>query len=193
MVKAIEMNAEIDIPSDVTLTLTEDKKISVKGKKGTITKDFNHAKAISITHLKDKIFLHADFPRKKEAAILTTLKNLIQNMFLGVQEGYTYKMKIVYSHFPITVEPPKKGSDLILIKNFIGERAPRKTHSIGEVSIKANKEEVIVSGPDKELVGQTCANIQKKCKIKNKDKRVFQDGVYVFEKSLGSEIYWTIK
>lgn len=193
MVKLVQTDTEVEIPSDVTLTLSEDKIVTVKGKKGTIVKDFGHAKAIQITHMGNMLYFHADFPRKRQIALVGTLQNHVLNMFRGVQEGYVYKMKIVYSHFPITVEPPKKGKTAILIKNFIGERAPRTTHSVGDVKIKANKEEVIVSGVDKEAVGQTCANIQKLCKIKDKDKRVFKDGVYVFEKTLGDKQLWAIK
>ncbi|MHA1719343.1 MAG: 50S ribosomal protein L6 [Promethearchaeota archaeon] len=193
MVKYVRIDEELEIPQGITCKINENKVITVKGKKGEISKDFGHAKKIEIEIKNNKIFLHADFPRKNTVALTTTLKNIINNMFLGVEKGYEYRMKIVYSHFPITLEPPKKGSDVVLIKNFLGERAPRVTHSIGDVQIKANKEEVIVSGPDKELVGQTCANIQKTCRIKNKDKRVFQDGIYVYEKLLGDQQLWVIK
>jgi large subunit ribosomal protein L6 len=192
MVKVVRIEEELDIPDDVKLDL-KNLVITCKGKKGVLAKDFNHCKKLKIERVNKKIEISADFPRKKTIALAKTVKNLILNMIAGVQETYTYKMKIVYSHFPITLEPPKKGSTQILIRNFIGERAPRITYSIGDVTVKANKEEVIVNGCDKETVGQTCANIQRKCKIKNKDKRVFQDGIYVYEKLLGSKQFWVIK
>lgn len=193
MVKYVRIDEELEIPKGIVCKINEKKVISVKGKLGEITKDFGHAKKIDIQIEGNKVLLHADFPRKNTVALTFTLKNILNNMFLGVEKGYEYRMKIVYSHFPITLEPPKKGSDVIHIKNFLGERAPRITHSIGDVKITANKEEVIVSGLDKELVGQTCANIQKRCRIKNKDKRVFQDGIYVYEKLLGNDQLWVIK
>lgn len=192
MVKLVRIEEEYEIPKDVTLTL-DGKVVTVKGKKGTASKDFSHAKRISITSDGKKVTFAAEFPRQNTVALVYTLKNILSNLVEGVQVGYTYKMKIVYSHFPITVVPPKKGETEIQIKNFIGERAARIVHSSGDVTIKANKDEVIVSGCDKESVGQTCANIQKKCKIKNKDKRVFQDGVYVFRKELGDKVLWQIK
>ncbi|MHA1511144.1 MAG: 50S ribosomal protein L6 [Promethearchaeota archaeon] len=193
MVKYVRIDEELEIPKGIVCKINEKKVISVKGKLGEMTKDFGHAKKIDIQIEGNKVLLHADFPRKNTVALTITLKNILNNMFMGVEKGYEYRMKIVYSHFPITLEPPKKGSDVILIKNFLGERAPRITHSIGDVKITANKEEVIVSGTDKELVGQTCANIQKRCRIKNKDKRVFQDGIYVYEKLLGNDQIWVIK
>ncbi len=192
MVKLVQIEEMYEIPKDVTFTL-KGKEVTVKGKKGSITKDFSHARKIDISTKGKKVFFNAEFPRTKTVALVYTLKNLLNNMVDGVQQGYVYRMKIVYSHFPITVVPPKKGKTEVLIKNFIGERAARGTHSIGDVAIKATKEEVIISGCDKETVGQTCANIQKKCRIKDKDKRVFQDGVYVYQKELGDKILWQIK
>ena len=194
MVKLVAIDDELEIPKDVDFKI-DNKVVTIKGKKGSVTKDFGHAKLLDLTFdPKDRMFrIHAEFPRRNSIALASTIKNIVINMIDGAQKEYTYKMKIVYSHFPITVVPPAKGSDLILIKNFIGERAPRKTHSIGEVKIVADKEEVVVSGCDKEFVGQTCANIQKRCSIKKKDKRTFQDGVYVYQKSLGDEVFWSIK
>ena len=193
--KYVAIDEEVEIPDDVSVSIDENKVITVKGKKGEVSKDFGHARFTEITlnDDKSKVLFHADFPRQKQIALVYTLKNILMNMILGVQKEYTYKMKIVYSHFPITVEPPKGGSDKVLIKNFIGERAPRVTHTVGDVKVTANKEEVIVSGVDKAAVGQTCGNIQLKCRIKEKDKRIFQDGIYVYEKLLGDEQFWIIR
>ncbi len=193
--KYVTIDEEVEIPNDISISVDSKKIVTVKGKKGEISKDFGHARFIDV-HLNDdksKLLFHADFPRQKQIALVNTLKNIVINMIKGVQSEYIYKMKIVYSHFPITVEPPKKGQTKILIKNFIGERAPRVTHSVGDVKITANKEEVIVSGVDKESVGQTCGNIQLKCRIKEKDKRIFQDGIYVYEKLVGDEQFWIIR
>ncbi|MEC7431143.1 MAG: 50S ribosomal protein L6, partial [Candidatus Thermoplasmatota archaeon] len=45
-----------------------------------------------------------------------------------------------------------------------------------------NKTDVTVSGSDREKVGQTAANIERACKIKKRDRRVFQDGIYIVSK-----------
>jgi large subunit ribosomal protein L6 len=101
-------------------------------------------------------------------------------MLKGVTDGFIYKMKIVYSHFPISVEV--KGKE-VLIKNFTGERSPRKAHIIGYTSVRMEgKDTVLIEGIDIEEVAQTAANIQQSTKIRKKDIRVFMDGIYVSEK-----------
>lgn len=191
MVKFIKKSEELDIPAGVDCKLSG-KIITVKGKMGTVVKDFSHATLVNIEIVGKKILINADFPRKATIALVGTMKNIINNMFLGVQKGYIYKMKIVFSHFPMTVEIDKK-SNKILIKNFIGERAPRMTSIVGDAVVTADKDEVIVKGADKDAVGQTCANIQKRCRIREKDLRVFQDGIFIYEKLLGEQQLWVIK
>ena len=194
MVKLAKYEKDIEIESGVTFTV-DGKTITAEGPKGKVQEDFTHARDVNIIHDKDnnKIIVRSLFPRTKNVALANTLLNLIQNMQIGVLKQFTYKMKLVYSHFPPTLVPPKRGEKKILIKNFIGERAPRITYAHGDVEIKANKEEVIITGCSKADVGQTAANIQRTTRIRDKDKRRFQDGIFVFEKIVGDETYWKIK
>jgi large subunit ribosomal protein L6 len=105
-------------------------------------------------------------------------------MITGVQKGFTYKLKIVFSHFPISVKAKDK---FVLIENFIGERNPRKAKTIGDVQVKIQSEDVIIQGINLEDVSQTAANIEQATKVKRKDPRVFLDGIYVYEKVEGTE------
>lgn len=190
MPKVFKSKLKLEIPKEIKLKL-EGKKVTVKGTKGTISNDFSHMKEIELNYSKNSFEISAYFPRKSTVAKMGTLKSLVENMMDGVTKGYSYKMKIAYSHFPISVDV---DGDKILIKNFIGERSPRITFKAGKnIEIKTTKEDVIVTGLDKNLVGQTAANIQKRCRIRKKDKRVFQDGIYVYEKSLGDDIIWKLK
>ena len=76
----------------------------------------------------------------------------------------------------------------MLIKNFIGERGVRRARLIGDVEVKTTEDEVIISGIDIEAVSQSAANIQLATKIRNKDRRVFLDGIYVIRKKKGEEV-----
>jgi len=100
-------------------------------------------------------------------------------------------MKIVYSHFPINVKVMgDKG--LVVIENFIGERAPRYAKIYGNVKVTVQGDDVVIEGIDINEVSQTAANIQSATKIRNKDPRVFLDGIYVYQKAVGDEVFWKI-
>jgi len=75
-----------------------------------------------------------------------------------------------------------KGN-IFVVNNYFGERVPRNADILSGVEVKVNKKvEVVVSGIDKENVCQTAANIEKCATVKNRDRRVFQDGIYLINK-----------
>ncbi len=191
MVKSFKSEVSVEIPKDITFSINE-MVITIEGPKGKVVKDFSHMKHIDILYQDSIVKISSYFARKSTEAKLGTLRSVLHNMIDGVTKGYLYKMKIAYSHFPITVSTE---GNKILIKNFIGERSPRITFKAGShpIEVKASKEDVEVSGIDKEEVGQTCANIQNTCRIRQKDKRIFQDGIYVYEKYLGDDLVWKLK
>lgn len=180
--RAIEVSKTIQIPEDVEASV-EGRKVTVKGPKGTLTRDFSHA-PISIKLEGKSIRIWAEWPRKKETAIVGTVYSHIRNMITGVRKGFTYKLKIVFSHFPISVKVEEKN---ILIGNFTGERRPRKVRMAGDVQVKVQSEDVIIQGTNLEDVSQTAAKIEEATKVKGKDPRIFLDGIYVYEKSEGIE------
>lgn len=173
----------ISIPEDCQATL-EDKTVTVSGPRGSLSRTFPEPQ--TSIRLEDKeLIATTNIKRKKSRALVGTLIAHVRNMTIGVQHGYKYEMKIVYSHFPITVEVQGKE---VIIKNFIGERGFRRARVIGEVDIKTTEDEVIISGIDIEHVSQTAANIQLATKIRDKDRRVFLDGIYVIKKTKGESV-----
>ena len=172
----------VEIPENVEVTL-EGKAVTVKGEKGTLTRDFSHA-PVSVRLEGREVKVWANWPRKREEALVGTICSHIKNMITGVTKGFTYKLKIVFSHFPISV---KVTGNKVLIENFIGERSPRVAKIMGDVKVTAKGEDVIVQGINIEDVSQTAANIQNATKIKRKDPRKFLDGVYVYERLQGME------
>jgi large subunit ribosomal protein L6 len=180
--RAVEVSKIVQIPEDVEISL-EGKRVTVKGVKGTLTRDFSYA-PIKLELNNKTIKVWAEWPRKKEAALVGTIYSHIQNMITGVKKGFTYKLKIVFSHFPISVKVKDKE---VLIENFTGERNPRRTKIIGDVKIKVQSEDIIVQGINLEDVSQTAANIEQATKVKNKDPRVFLDGIYIYERREGME------
>ena len=180
--RAIETVKNIAVPEGVDVKI-DGRAISVKGEKGSLSRDFSEA-PIGL-QLEDKeIIIQANWPRKREAALVGTVAAIIQNMITGVTKGFTYKLKIVFSHFPISV---KVKEEKVSIENFTGERSPRLTRIIGDVKVSFKEDDVIVQGINLEDVSQTAANIERATKVKRKDPRVFLDGIFVYEKKEGIE------
>lgn len=175
-----EISKTIQVPDNVDVSI-EGKKISFKGAKGSLTRDFSFA-PVSIEGEGKNIRVWAKWPRKKEAALVGTVYSHIQNMITGVTKGYSYKLKIVFSHFPISVKVQDKT---VLIENFTGERRARRVKTLGDVKIKVEAEDVIVEGVNLEDVSQTAANIEQATRVRRKDPRVFLDGIYVYERNEG--------
>ena len=178
--RAIETVATVEIPEGVEGML-DGRVITIKGEKGELVRDFSHA-PIKIQLDGKTVTVQASWPRKKEAALVGTVRSHIQNMIKGVTKGFTYKLKIVFSHFPITVKIKEKT---LTIENFTGERNPRKAKIMGDTKVTVKGDDIIVQGINLEDVSQTAANIQNATKIRRKDPRVFLDGIYVYEKHEG--------
>jgi large subunit ribosomal protein L6 len=171
---------QVDIPEGVTVTLNKHM-LSFVGPLGKTHKSFRSI-PVDIKIEEGKILLKTIYMKKRDYAILHTARSIIRNICEGLIIGYTIKMKVVYAHFPVTVKVDGKK---ILIENFQGERAPRSTHIVGNTKVVPKGEDVILTGEVWTDITQTAANIELKTKVKNKDHRVFLDGIYVFEKMKG--------
>ena len=122
--------------------------------------------------------------KRKQIACNRTCLSHIKNMMTGVTKGYSYKMRLVYSHFPISTDVVEEGT-LINIRNFLGEKRVRKVRMGKGVTVKRGdevKDQLIIEGIDLELVSQAAANIHCVALVRNKDIRKFLDGIYVYSK-----------
>lgn len=172
-----ELAIEVDIPSGVTAAFG-DNMLSIQGKLGTIKKDITKL-PVDIMIKGNRVVIRPYGSRKKDRAISNTCKTLITNMIKGVENGFTYKLKIVYAHFPISVKVKDRE---VHVDNFFGERSSRVSKIVGELTkVSVSGEDVIVQGPSLENVSQTAANIESSTKVKQKDQRVFLDGLYIYQ------------
>lgn len=164
----------VHVPEGVRVEV-KDRVVTVTGPKGTLTKELSHM-PIRMELVQGRVRTWKEWPRKQELAMVGTAAATVRNMITGVTKGYAYMLRVVYAHFPITVKVQK---DRVLIENFTGEKTPRSAAILPGVQVKVQGDMVTVEGMDKELVGQTAANIQNATRIKEKDQRVFLDGIYV--------------
>lgn len=172
----------IEVPEGAKVELKKNM-LEVQGPLGKTYKNFKKI-PVNIEVGESKVTLKAQGTRKRDYAILNTARSIIKNLCEGVIEGYTIKMKVIYAHFPITVKTKDK---LVMIENFQGERSARTAKIVGNTKVNPKGEDVIITGPVLTDVTQTAANIQQHTKVKNKDHRVFLDGIYLYEKNKGIE------
>lgn len=178
-----EITAQVEAPASVTIR-KEGNLIEVKGKLGKVKKDFTKLPA-TVTVEGNKITIKPYGTRKRDLAVTNTARSVITGMIKGVEKGYTYKLKIIFAHFPISVKV--KGKE-IHVENFFGERSARISHIIGDATkVSVVGEDVVIQGPSLEDVSQTAANIELSTKTKGKDQRVFLDGLYIYSKKEGIE------
>ncbi|CCJ36617.1 50S ribosomal protein L6P [Methanoculleus bourgensis MS2] len=168
----------VEIPPGVDVTL-EESVLTVSGPKGTLTRSMRFPQ-IDVTLEDGELVVSTTSDKKRFLAMSGTLEALAKSMIQGVAEGYEYRMKVVYSHFPIQL---KLQGNRLEINNFLGEKQPRIAKILEGVTVKLGNDEVVLTGIDREKVGNTAANIEHATRITKRDPRVFQDGIYITERA----------
>jgi len=178
------MEKIVTVPEGIEVDINN-MRITVKGEKGTLEKEFIHpmfAGKLKIVKEGNEVKVSSDSEKRKIKAMVGTIAAHLKNMIRGVTEGYAYKLKIVYMHFPFTV---KVDGDIVTVGNFLGEKSMRKAKVVGDSKVEIKGDEIIVTGINREDVGQTCGNLERSTKVSSRDRRVFQDGIFLVSK--GSE------
>ena len=168
---------EIEIPDDVSASV-DHLDLTIEGPNGTVTRRLWYPD-VTVSAEDDTVVIESAETDAKTNATVGTFESHVENMIHGVTDGWEYRMEVFYAHFPMQVSV--EGEEVV-IENFLGEKAPRRTPIRGDTEVQIDGEEIVLSGPDKEAVGQTAADIEQLTKVKGKDTRVFQDGVYITEK-----------
>ncbi len=165
---------QVDIPEGVEVEIS-DGEVVVRRGETILSKRLYHPR-VEVKVTDSAILVSCPLPTKKEKALVGTFASHISNMIRGVTEGFTYTMKLVYAHFPVKVTV---RGDRVFIENFLGERHPRTARISGDARVEVKGDTLHIAGPNLEDVSQTAANIEQATRIKNKDPRVFQDGIYI--------------
>ena len=180
MVK-IRVAEKLAIPSGVKVEV-KNRIVTVTGPRGTLTKSLNHLMLdIRVRRNGTELLIGRWFGQKPLIACINTAKSTVRNMINGVLKGYRYKMRFAYAHFPINVTA---DNNVVEIRNFLGEKRVRRLAIPADVKVyrtdqAKTKDELVLEGNDLQSVSQACARLHEQCLVKNKDIRMFLDGLYV--------------
>jgi large subunit ribosomal protein L6 len=171
------LHVEVPLPEGVSAVF-ENSSLTVKGPKGEVSKQLKFPQ-VTISVEGNIVNIGTDRLTKRQKKIINTYRAHVNNMITGVTEGFTYKLKVLYAKFPITIEV--KGNEFI-VKNLLGEKVPRVTSISPDVKVDVKGAEITVTGIDKEKCGQMAASLEQLTRVTNLDRRVVQDGIYITEK-----------
>lgn len=179
MIAEKNLKHEIELPEGLKAEYSEEGVLTIEGPQGKVTKILDHPK-IEIKIEENKIKLTPKKFTKNEKILVNTFRGHVNNMIKGAQEQYTYKLKICSSHFPMTVTI---DGDTLTIKNLFGEKVPRKAKILEGAKVQIEGEIITITSNNKEIAGQTAANMEQSTRITNRDRRVFADGLWITEKA----------
>ena len=166
---------ELEIPEGIEVEI-DGQMIRVKNGSSSVEKKMPNAK---VTKESNKLVISMPRSTKREKKQVNAIKAHIKNMFLGLNNKYIYKLQVCSVHFPMNLTIK---DNYLLIKNFLGETKERKAAIVTGAEVQIERDIITVSSSNKESAGQTTANIEKATRTKHKDRRVFQDGIYMIEK-----------
>ena len=172
---------EVELPENVNASV-QGNVLIVKGSKGELKRVVDNPRIVmkvegKIVFLSLKLGLKQS---QRDKMHINSYQSHIKNMIDGVVHGYTAKVKVCSGHFPMTVS--KDSSNKFAVKNFLGEKVPRTVNIKQGVKVEVQGDIITITGLDKEAVGQTAASLEQLTRITNRDRRIFQDGLYITKK-----------
>ncbi|MFB6471090.1 MAG: 50S ribosomal protein L6 [Vulcanisaeta sp. AZ3] len=175
---------EVEVPENVEVRV-EGSRVVVKGPLGSLERDFGNLPII-IRSLGKSIIIESYFAGRREKAVVGVVAGQIKNLIIGVTRGWRYKLKIVFSHFPMSVKV--QGNQLV-IENFMGRRSKITLEIPKGLKVSTTKDDIIVEGIDRELVSQFAARVEEATTLRG-DERISPhgreggpgvlDGIYVY-------------
>ncbi len=127
----------------------------------------------------NEIVLECKKGNKNNFKIIKSAVAHINNMLNGLEEKFVYKLEACNVHFPITM---KIDSGKLVITNFLGEKTPRIAKIFPGANVEIKGPQITITSHDREAAGKTAANMEKATKIKARDRRIYQDGIFITSK-----------
>ena len=146
--------APITVPAGVEITLGDNNVVTVKGPKGTLIKQFNANMIIAM----DNGVLTVSRPNdsKENRALHGLTRTLVNNMVVGVTEGYKKELDVNGVGYRVAKEGNKLVMNLGYSHQVIMEEIPGITIEV------PGPNKIIINGCDKQIVGQFAAEVREK-------------------------------
>ena len=144
----------INIPGGVTITVGDDNTVVVKGPKGELSEKISPKMHVSM----DNGVLHVTRPddMKENRALHGLSRSLINNMVVGVTEGFKKELSVQGVGYRVA----KQGKDLVMNLGYSHQVTMSEVEGI-TIDVP-NPNTIIISGPDKQKVGQFAAEVREK-------------------------------
>ena len=144
----------ITVPAGVQVTIADGNVVTVKGPKGTLTSTFHHDMIIEQEGAVLTVSRPNDLHMNKSLHGLT--RTLLHNMVVGVEKGFTKELEVN----GVGYRAQKQGNQLIM---NLGYSHPVTVDEIEGITIEVPAQnKIIISGIDKQKVGQFAANVRGK-------------------------------
>jgi len=146
--------APITIPAGVEVKVEDGNTITVKGPKGTLTRKLNPVITVSV----DDGVVHVSRPddEKKSRSLHGLTRTLVNNMVVGVTDGFTKELDVN----GVGYRAAKEGNKLVMNLGFSHQVFVEEIPGI-KIDVP-NPNRIVISGPDKQLVGQFAADVRMK-------------------------------
>lgn len=177
---ATTMKREMALPEGVRASMEGATTLTMSGKMGASKRVFDSPYATVSISGNTVVTLENKKDNRRGKRIFETYAAHIMNMIKGVTRGFRYELQVVQGHFPTKVNV--KGNR-ILIENFLGEKTPRVVVAYPGVNARTTDgKTVFIEGADIEDVSHVAQAMETMTKIKAKDRRIFQDGIYLVDR-----------
>jgi len=139
----------------------------------------------------DKVVLSAVGATRRESKMIGTIWAHLKNMIKGVGEDFVYELEVCNVHFPMQVSVADategggkrvEGGGKVFIKSFLGETTVREARIMPGVKVDIKGSKITISSGDIEAAGQTAGNLEKATRLTGRDRRIFQDGIFITSK-----------
>src|SRR5256712_12673245 len=137
----------VAVPDGVQVQI-EGGHVVVKGPRHALRRTLSHPR-IRMQVDGKQVKIRSEYPRRKDGALVGTFAAHLRNMIVGVTDGFTYEMKIVYSHFPVKATVKESG---VIIENFLREKILRRANILGETKVEVKGDQDLLTGSDIQAV-----------------------------------------